>query len=733
MNDNTGRLLVTLGLGLGFALALVWLLGSSLPGVRAAPGDVYCVTPGGGTYPDCTDVFTNVQAAVDAASGGEEIRVAAGTYTGVGGRTASPGYLGPALITQVVYVSTTVTIQGGYTTTNWTTPDSEANPTTLDAQGQGRVLYIASSVSPTLEGLRVTGGEATGLRGVYLIGRDAGGGVYVYTATATISNCVITSNTASTAADGFGGGLYIQNSSATLSGNTVFSNTASTTGNGFGGGLFLHGSPARLNGSVVVSNTASTGSGAWGGGLYLSYSDATLSGNTVRGNAASTGAGGTGGGLCLSDSDAILSANTIVSNTASTVSYGDAGGLSLERSDATLSGNTVVGNVASAVGNGDGGGLWLLFSDATLSGNMVRGNTAGAGSQSHGGGLYLEYSDAVLSDNTVQGNTAGAGSQGQGGGLYLEHSQATLNGNAVVSNTAALSPTATGEGGGLWVRYSGPLSLTNNLVADNQANTQGSGLWFEGSSSDPTSGSLLHTTIADNHSSGQGVYVGPHATLAFTNTIVAGHHSVGITITTGGTATLEATLWHDNGMPIGGGGTVVSSTNVTGDPAFANPAAWNYHLTAGSAAIDKGVDAGVDVDIDGDPRPTGAGYDVGADEYYNPALQVTKQATPDPVQTGEQLTYTIRVTNTGNVTLTATITDVLPDHVTTTQPLVWASQVIPAPGTWMGTVVVAVEEGYAGPLTNGVQVTTEEGAMGVDSVTVEAVWYRIYLPLVLKQ
>ena len=106
--------------------------------------------------------------------------------------------------------------------------------------------------------------------------------------------------------------------------------------------------------------------------------------------------------------------------------------------------------------------------------------------------------------------------------------------------------------------------------------------------------------------------MGEYTTLAFTNTIIA-RHSVGITATTGSTVTLEATLWHDNGTDVLGG-TVISSSNVYGDPAFANAAAWDYHLTAGSQAIDIGVDAGVTTDIDGDARPQGAGYDLGADE-----------------------------------------------------------------------------------------------------------------------
>lgn len=53
---------------------------------------------------------------------------------------------------------------------------------------------------------------------------------------------------------------------------------------------------------------------------------------------------------------------------------------------------------------------------------------------------------------------------------------------------------------------------------------------------------------------------------------------------------------------------------MSGDPLFTNPAALNYHIGPGSAAIDTASNAGVTADIDGDLRPMNAGYDIGADE-----------------------------------------------------------------------------------------------------------------------
>jgi hypothetical protein len=81
---------------------------------------------------------------------GDEILVAAGTYTGVNVCPRND-FITIGVVTQVVYISKTVTTRGGYTTTNWTTPYPITQPTTLDAQGQGRVLYITGDISPTIE------------------------------------------------------------------------------------------------------------------------------------------------------------------------------------------------------------------------------------------------------------------------------------------------------------------------------------------------------------------------------------------------------------------------------------------------------------------------------------------------------------------------------------------------------------------------------------------------------
>ena len=192
--------------------------------------------------------------------------------------------------------------------------------------------------------------------------------------------------------------------------------------------------------------------------------------------------------------------------------------------------------------------------------------TVGGGS---GGGMYLEGSSATLDGNLLKNNVGGTTSLGYGGGLYVTGGAPTLSANTIVSNTATLDPGGAGWGGGVYATVAGPLNLVNNIIAGNHATAEGSGLWFGGTSASRKSAALVHTTIADNGSSGQGVYVNPYGTLSFTNTIVSGHAVTGVVVAAGGAAALEATLWYGNGADTGGPGTIVTgAANIYGDPAF---------------------------------------------------------------------------------------------------------------------------------------------------------------------
>ena len=371
----------TVALALAGVVALLWLLdGSRVALAQSGTGIIRVATTGSDTS-GCGSQATpcrTVQYAVDQAQAGEEIRVAAGLYTGVQGRAAPGGYPSPpasGVITQVVYISKTVTIRGGYTTAFTDPPDPETNQTTLDAQGGGRVIFICGSISPTVEGLRITGGDAAGLGGDPW--GDAGGGVYVISATATISNNRVFSNTARD-----GGGLSLYNSAATLNGNTVISNTANVAG----GGLFLDHSAPTLNGNTIISNTADRG-----GGLYLWYSTATLNGNTVISNTA----GSSGGGLQVWYSTATLNGDTVISNAAGS----SGGGLRLGDSAATLTNNVVVDNQANTAGSG----LHIGRSSAHLLHTTIARNSGGDGS-----GVYItDYSTVALTNTILVSHSVG--------------------------------------------------------------------------------------------------------------------------------------------------------------------------------------------------------------------------------------------------------------------------------------------------------------------------------------
>ncbi len=177
------------------------------------------------------------------------------------------------------------------------------------------------------------------------------------------------------------------------------------------------------------------------------------------------------------------------------------------------------------------------------------------------------------------------------------------NGNYISANSAQ-------EGGGVFFSQSDAW-LTNNIIYANLANF-GSGI-----AAGESAPHLLHTTIANNTGgSGVGIFVSS-GSMALTNTILVSH-TVGIEVALGSTATLEATVGYGNNTDWVGDGVMITGTiNLWGNPIFIDPDIGNYHIGAGSAAIDEGVDAGVSIDVDNEPRPYQA-PDIGADEYWPP-------------------------------------------------------------------------------------------------------------------
>ncbi len=278
-----------------------------------------------------------IQGAVDAAASGDTVKVA-GTCAGVQTRTG---------ITQTVYISKSLTMRGGYTTTNWTTSDPVANPTVLDAKQGGRVVYLTggSGINVTLENLTVRGGsDATG------------GGIGDDGVTLTLSNAIVRDNVSSD----WGGGVYIQSGNVTVSGGQIFSNTAKV-----GGGVYIQsGSAVAVSRAQILSNTANIGSG----GVYVNSGGALMAtDSTVSGNTGSWWGGGIvnqAGALTLTNST--LSGNQAISST-----YG--GGAIDQIGGATIINNcTIVSNTAVNATRSD---IWLENGKLTIQNSILAQNS----------------------------------------------------------------------------------------------------------------------------------------------------------------------------------------------------------------------------------------------------------------------------------------------------------------------------------------------------------------------
>jgi len=211
-------------------------------------------------------------------------------------------------------------------------------------QPNDRVLeinpFLLANFNFSISGVTLSGGKETTAVG--------GGGIIAGSInnTTSVTNCVISGNSATGAGTFGGGGIMVQGGSLTISGTTISSNSTITSG---GGLSFTPGDPLgrrpstgalAVSGSTFSSNTAN--SGASGGGaadlfnFNGSISTYDINSSTFSNNRA---AAGSGGAIIVESGPLTLTTSSLSGNTAA------------NRGGAIFSGSSVVVTFSRLVGN----------------------------------------------------------------------------------------------------------------------------------------------------------------------------------------------------------------------------------------------------------------------------------------------------------------------------------------------------------------------------------------------
>ena len=333
-----------------------------------------------------------------------------------------------------------------------------------------------------------------------------------------------------------------------------------------------------------------------GRAIYIFAASPTIEGFTIRNGYASTGAGI----YKVTIQGSIIRNNRFYNNTVTGSGLQSGGAISTQGAD-TIIDNVIYDNDASA----NGGGIFVdnqSSSPTLIQYNRIYNNAAGTVGATIGGGIYIFNGPVTIDGNEIYNNAAF-----YGGGIGVSN-QANINAliqnNLIYNNQALLNDSANGAGGG--VLLGGPARLIHNTIVDNSASS----------------------------ARGGGVYIaGAAATVSITNTIVASN-----------TASSNPGLYNASGTVSGSLNNIYNNTGnvslpftITENPHFASYPGDNFHLSANSTALlNAALSTNVTNDVDGQVRPFNGGSDVGADEFYDPAITCFARVNDGPILTNLQ-------------------------------------------------------------------------------------------------
>ena len=277
----------------------------------------------------------------------------------------------------------------------------------------------------------------------------------------------------------------------------------------------------------------------------------------------------------------------------------DASTIELTVADSTFQSNKSVRSRFGGIG-GPGGAITATgFQTSTVTvavsrSQFLRNSTVA----SMGGGAIAAIAassstyDLTIDDSTFVGNTA---RHGNGGAIA-----------ALSSSSAAVA-----------------LKLRNDLLAGNKATHGAAGGFYLAAGAGPaTTLAITNCSVTDNTAldTGAGVYLNITPSTVLTNAIIWGNRSQQEAYLAGddvAMANSSVDIDHsDIGHLFRNGGTLNDlGGNIDADPLLVRPPK-DLHLRAGSPCIDVGTCAGAPTtDFEGDPRPSGASCDIGADEF----------------------------------------------------------------------------------------------------------------------